>query len=32
MTLLKFGFVGIAYTVLLSLGMAATFVVSLIVL
>jgi hypothetical protein len=32
MTLLKFGFVGIAYTILLSLGMAATFVVSLIVL
>jgi len=32
LTLLKFGFVGIAYTILLSLGMAATFVVSLIVL
>jgi len=32
MTVLKFGFVGIAYTILLSLGMAATFIVSLIVL
>ena len=32
MTLLKFCFVGLAYTVLLSFGMVATFVVSLIVM
>jgi hypothetical protein len=32
MTVLKYGFVGLAYTVLVSFGMVATFIVSLIVL